>query len=81
MNEEEIAKFEELVSINERGGDPVDFLVKQQMDPEDVEKLDVVEKASAALRIFLNETSDIKTGETRGNLYYPPRAVPKPTKP
>ena len=81
MNEEEVAKFEEMVSINERGGDPVDFLVKQQMDPEDVEKLDVVEKANAALRIFLNETSDIKTGETRGNLYYPPRAVPKPTKP
>ena len=81
MNEKEMTRFEELVSINERGGDPVDFLVKQQMNPEDVEKLDIVEKASAALRVFLNETSDIKTGVTRGNLYYPPRAVPKPTKP
>ena len=76
----DIVRF--MVSAAEENKDPVDIYIREvKMTPEERELLSDVTVVSGLLRNFLNETSDLKTGEKRGNLYYPPRAVPKPTKP
>ena len=76
----EIVRF--MVAAAEENRDPVDIYIREvKMTQEERELLSDVEVTSYLLRNFLNETSDLKTGEKRGNLYYPPRAVPKPTKP
>tara|TARA_R100000655_G_scaffold109434_1_gene163913 strand:- start:707 stop:1921 length:1215 start_codon:yes stop_codon:yes gene_type:complete len=80
-DEKQLALLDLAVRTKELGGDPLDVIVKNKMDPEDVEKLETIALTSFHLREFLNATSDLQTGQRRGNLYYPPQARPKPTKP
>jgi len=71
--------LEQMLLAQKQGRDPADVLTKHRMEKEDVQKLFIIEDVSSNFREYLNKTSDLVTGEKRGNLYYPPRA--KPTKP
>jgi hypothetical protein len=71
--------LEQMLLAQKQGRDPVDVLTKHRMEKEDVQKLFIIEDVTSNFREYLNMTSDLKTGEKRGNLYYPPQA--KPTKP
>jgi len=71
--------LEQMLLAQKQGRDPADVLTKHRMEKDDVQKLFIIEDVSSNFREYLNKTSDLVTGEKRGNLYYPPQA--KPTKP
>ena len=73
--------LEQMLLAQKQGRDPADILAKHRMEKEDVQKLFIIEDVTSNFREYLNMTSDLETGEKKGNLYYPPRAVPKRAKP
>mgnify|MGYP003649762640 CR=1 FL=1 len=81
FSEEEIAKYEEVKRMRDAGLDYLHPLAKKRLDKDDLEKVNIYEKASNFLRTFLNETSDLTTGEKKGYLYYPEASKPKVTSP
>ena len=70
--------LEQMLLAQKQGRDPADVLTKHRMKREDVQKLFIIEDVTSNFREYLNKTSDLVTGEKRGNLYYPRQA--KPTK-
>jgi hypothetical protein len=81
FSEEEIAKYEEIKRMRDAGLDYIHPLAKERLDKDDLEKVNIYEKASNFLRTFLNETSDLTTGEKKGYLYYPETSKPRVTSP
>ena len=81
FSKEEIDKYEEVKRMRDAGLDYLHPLAKKRLDKDDLEKVNIYEKASNFLRTFLNETSDLTTGEKKGYLYYPEASKPKVTSP
>ena len=67
--------------MRDAGLDYIHPLAKERLDKDDLEKVNIYEKASNFLRTFLNETSDLTTGEKKGYLYYPETSKPRVTSP